>query len=237
MALLSFNAGSDSIKTCEIWDHLRGERRMLLLAISLLSFICIVFSIALVLIARRPPDIVTVDDLGKAIYIDHRQKREQSAGREEMDHVIETFLSNYIAPDSEIIEYQLSQAMNLMTANLQRLQKEDLEKNGGIERIKKAGIRTELKLEKTTIEQDTGDLIYAKVWGTRNLYPKDSLQEKPEVEGFKVSLRLRRVPRTKEAPNALLIDDIRSEIIPTETVKAWKETEIPDIQKGLQGNE
>ncbi|MDO8526753.1 MAG: hypothetical protein Q7T03_03585 [Deltaproteobacteria bacterium] len=237
MTLLSFNAGNDSIKTCEIWDHIRAERRMLLLSLLSLSLICIVFSIALVLVAKRPPDIVTVDDLGKAAYIDNRQKRGQAAGREEIDHVIETFLSNYIAPDSEIIEYQLSQAMNLMTANLQRLQKEDLEKNEGIERIKKAGIRTELKLEKTNIEQDTGALIYVKVWGTRNMYPKDSLQEKPEVEGFKVSLRLRRVPRTKETPNALLIDDIRSEIIPIETVKAWKATEIPDIRKGLQDNE
>jgi len=237
MAKLSEYSSNAELKTYEIWEHLQAERRTHKIINIFLAVLCTALSVSLIFVSKKPPAVISIDQLGKAYYLEHYKTDSQEASPEEAYYVAETFITNYIGLISEVVDYQLAQALNLVTPSLQNQLKEEITKENISEKIKKAQIKTEIKFEKTDIEKEIDKYVYVDVLGIREIFPLDSLQSESKKEGFQFKLRLKRVPRSKTTPNGLLIDFFRNDFVSVETVEAWKNKELPKLKKEENGNE
>lgn len=215
-------------KYYEIWRlHESWFRNSRMIVLTLAGFVLLLL-MGFIYSVRRPPALIVVDELGKAVYIQNYEHLEQRALQPEIRYFVKTFLDNYSAPNSEKIYDQMARALNMMTPAFGDIHKEEIEKSGVIKKIEEAKIKTNLVFKKITIDE-TGESLFIEVLGISEVFPLKSLQSDPRRHGFKAQMRLVFCPRTEKTPHGLLVDDYSYKQVSLVTVEEGKTLQNPLI--------
>ncbi|HRK61726.1 MAG TPA: VirB8/TrbF family protein [Candidatus Omnitrophota bacterium] len=198
-------------KYFEIFGDLQSENHFL--RIILLGF-CVLLLLTLAgafVLTSRPPVVIRVTEVGKA----------ESVGRLEMNNApIESevlyFAKNFVRRFSEYNAYTLprdiSEAMNLMTAQYQKTARRELIESGVLARVKEAGLNAQIEFKEESIERETADYVVVSLIGVKTLL---SFKNKDFRESnlFKSEIVLRKQQRSASVPSGLLVEDYREIIL------------------------
>ena len=199
----------------ELWAHWISHAEIL----RWLLFVCIIavlfLSITVVIVSRKPPVVVRVDEIGNARVIQDLETNNTPADVEITAYAKE-FLRAYLELNSLTVQKDLTRALNMMTKKYQQAHLRELQAEGFLKKIINANIQTQIEIRDISITSKMPARVYLDVRGITSTTPLEDPHATATKHGFLSKLTLVLVPRTELTPNGLLVEDYRQEIIPLE---------------------
>lgn len=191
----------------EVFGDLEAEAEFLKLTTLLLVTLLFFTLFGAFMLAKRPPVVIRVDQVGKAEAI-----QDLEANNAPTDYEIFDFAKSFTRRFRELNSYTLAsdtaEAWNRMSARYQKIADRDLVESGFFARFNQTGLYTRIEFKEETIERDTPGYARVSLIGVRTIVSYNDPGYK-ESSLFKAELLLKKVPRSREIPWGLLLEDYR----------------------------
>lgn len=198
-------------KYYEIFGDLAAEVEFLkAVTLILLGFIFLSLFGAFV-IAKRPPVVIRVTEIGSAEAIKDFASNNQITDPE-IFYFSKTFMRHYTEYNAYTISRDISDAFNLMTADFQKNANRSLVESGVLARVKESGIGAQIEFKEQKIEKNTPEYVVVSLIGVRTLtnYKNPTYRDASLV---KSELVIKKRPRSAQVPAGLLVEDYREIIL------------------------
>ncbi len=195
----------------EVFGDLEAQNEFLKLnnLILLMGFFLAVFGAFI--LAKQPPFVVRVNEVGKAETIQNIHSNNAPSVPEILDFA-SVFVKSFRGLNSYTLSDNSSEAWNRMSARYQRIANRDLIESGFLKKLDKTGLYTRIEMKEEKIERETTEYGFVSLIGVRTLlnyndpgYLESSL--------FKADLVLKKVPRTRQIPWGLLVENYNEVIL------------------------
>lgn len=198
-------------KYYEVFGDLEAENHFFKLLLMVLSGILLLTLIGAFTLANRPPVVIRVSDVGKAEAIENIQAN-NAPTEPEIFYFAKTFVKRFSEYNAYTLSRDMSDAMNLMTAQYQKTARHELVESGVLSRVKEAGLNAQIEFKEEKIERETPEYAVVSLIGVRTLL---SFKNKDFRESnlFKSELILRKHSRSASVPSGLLVEDYREIIL------------------------
>jgi len=198
-------------KYYEVFGDLEAEVQFLKLANLILIGIVFLFLIAVFVIAKQPPVVIRVTDVGLAEAVKNLDSNNQVTNPE-VFYFSKTFIQRYTEYNSYTLSRDISEAFNLMTAKFQKAANHELVESGVLARVKEAGLSSQVEFKEAKIEKNSKEYVLVSLIGVRTLtsYKNPNYRESSL---FKSELVLKKEPRSEHIPSGLLVEDYREIIL------------------------
>ena len=198
-------------KYFEVFGDLEAENHFLKLFLMMLTGILFLALIGAFSLASRPPVVIRVTDVGKAEAIGNLLAN-NAPTEPEIFYFSKTFVRRFSEYNAYTLSRDISEAMNLMTAQYQKTARHELIESGVLSRVKEAGINAQIEFKEEKIERETQDYAVVSLIGVRTLL---SFKNKDFRESnlFKSEIVLRKHSRSASVPSGLLVEDYREIIL------------------------
>lgn len=191
----------------EVFGDLEAEAEFLKLTTLLLVTLLFFTLFGAFMLAKRPPVVIRVDQVGRAEAI-----QDLEANNAPTDYEIFDFAKSFTKRFRELNSYTLAndtaEAWNRMSARYQKIADRDLVESGFFARFNQTGLYTRIEFKEETIERDTPEYARVSLIGVRTIVSYNDPSYK-ESSLFKAELLLKKVPRSREIPWGLLLEDYR----------------------------
>lgn len=191
----------------EVFGDLEAEAEFLKLTTLLLVTLLFFTLFGAFMLAKRPPVVIRVDQVGRAEAI-----QDLEANNAPTDYEIFDFAKSFTRRFRELNSYTLAsdtaEAWNRMSARYQKIADRDLVESGFFARFNQTGLYTRIEFKEETIERDTPEYARVSLIGVRTIVSYNDPSYK-ESSLFKAELLLKKVPRSREIPWGLLLEDYR----------------------------
>lgn len=195
----------------EVFGDLEAQSEFLKLAsLILLGLLSFSFFGAFML-ARRPPVVIRVLEVGKAEVI--RDIATNNAPSEpEILYFAKSFAKRYAEYNAYTVARDMAAAMNMMTAKYQKAAQQQLVGSGLLARVKEAGLNAAIEFKEEKLERQTPEYALVSLIGVRKLtsYKNPDFQE---TSLFKAEIVLKKYPRSEDLPTGLLVEEYREIIL------------------------
>lgn len=191
----------------EVFGDLEKEISFLRGANIFLGLIILFMSFSLFFFGMRPPVVIRVSEVEGAKTVTDLNVSNQPSSHEILAFA-KRFTADYTAFNSYTLARDLAAAFNLMTAKLQNESKKALIDSGFVEKLKAAGIDTQIEFKEAKIERDSHEACAVSLVGVRRVTKYVDVRFKEEVL-FRSDLIIRKVRRTPDAPEGLLVEAYR----------------------------
>jgi hypothetical protein len=195
----------------EVFGDLEAQVEFLKLASLLLLILLFSSFFGAFILARRPPVVIRVNEVGKAEPI--RDMRLNNAPLEpEILYFAKSFVKRYTEYNAYTLARDMAEAMNLMTARYQKIAQRDLVESGLLARVKEAALNAQIEFKEEKLERETPEYALVSLLGIRNLtsYKNPNYRDSSLL---KAEVTLKKVIRSLESPSGLLVEDYREMIL------------------------
>jgi len=191
----------------EVFGDLEAQLEFLKLA-SLVLLCLLFFAIfGAFVLAKRPPVVIRVDEVGKAEAISDLAAHSAPA-KPEILYFSRTFVKRYAEYNAYTVSRDMAEAWNLMSARFQTAAKRNLIESGILARIEEAKLCAALEFKEEKIERETPEHVLVSLVWVRTLKSyKDP--DYREASLLKSELVLKKVSRSLPAPSGLLVEDYK----------------------------
>jgi len=198
-------------KYYEVFGDLEAEVEFLKVAAILLLGLFSLTLCGAFMLAKRPPVVIRVTEVGEAEAIKNLNLNNQITDPE-VFYFSKIFTRYYTEYNAYTLSRDLSEAFNLMTASFQKTANRSLVESGLLARVKEAGISTAIEFKEEKIERNTSDYILVSLIGVRTVtsYKNPNFREANLV---KSEIVLRKHSRSTQVPAGLLVEDYREIIL------------------------
>ncbi len=198
-------------KYFEVFGDLEAENHFLKLLLMSLTGILFLVLIGAFILSNRPPVVIRVSEVGKAEAVGNLQIN-NAPTEPEILYFSKTFLRRFSEYNAYTLSRDMSEAMNLMTAQYQKTARRELVESGVLSRVKEAGLNAQIEFKEEKIERETPEYAVVSLIGVRTLL---SFKNKDFRESnlFKSEIVLRKHPRSTTVPSGLLVEDYREIIL------------------------
>ena len=195
----------------EVFGDLEAQAEFLKLSNLVLLLILLAVLAGAFLLARRPPLVIRVTEVGAAEPI--RDFRINNAPSEpEILYFSKTFTRLYTEYNAYTLSRDISEAFNQMTGHFQKITNRDVVESGLLTRVKEAGLRAAIEFKEEKIERETPEFIRVSLMGVRTIQSYKNPDYK-EASLFKAELALKRCQRSINVPFGLLVEDYHEMIL------------------------
>ena len=195
----------------EVFGDLEAQVEFLKLSNLVLLFILLMSLFGSFLLAKRPPVVIRVTEVGGAEPI--RDFRMNNAPTEpEIFYFSRSFIRKYTEYNAYTLSRDVTDAFNQMTSRLQKITNRDLVESGLLVRVREAGLHAQIEFKEEKIERETPEFVLVSLIGVRMIqsYKNPNYRESAL---FKSELVLKKCPRSLEVPAGLLVEDYREMIL------------------------
>lgn len=198
-------------KYYEIWGGLEAQNNTL--KTLLFGLLAVLFaSLSLIYLGgRKPPVVIRVNDVGKAEAIANFS-RNNAVSKPELFYFTKLFIQKFTEYNSYTISTDLSEAFSLMTANYQKIAKKDVIDSSLVTKISQASINAEVSIREIKVEREDENYAVLSFLGLRTILSYQNRDFKEESL-FKGDIILKKVPRTLNHPQGLLVDEYREVLV------------------------
>ena len=155
------------------------------------------------LLAKRVPVVIRVSDVAGAEAI--RDLRENNAPTAyEMIGFAKRFVTNYTGYNSYTVKRDMAKALNQMSGRFQKEAKKKLIDSGFLEKVKDAGIDTQIEFKESRVERNSQDAAVISLVGVRRVSKYGA--DRSEETLFRTDLVLKKIPRTENVAEGMLVD-------------------------------
>lgn len=198
-------------KYFEIFGDIEAENHFLKILLMALTGILFLVLLGAFTLANRPPVVIRVSEVGKAEAVGNLQVN-NSPTEPEILYFARTFVRRFSEYNAYTLSRDMSEAMNLMTAQYQKTSRHELVESGVLSRVKEAGLNAQIEFKEEKIERETQEYAVVSLIGVRTLL---SFKNKDFRESnlFKSEIILRKYPRSTAVPAGLLVEDYREIIL------------------------
>jgi hypothetical protein len=191
----------------EVFGDLESQLEFLKLA-SLVLLCLLFFAIfGAFVLAKRPPVVIRVDEVGKAEAISDMVAH-NAPSNPEILYFARTFVKRYAEYNAYTVSRDMAEAWNLMSARFQSAAKRNLIESGILARIEEAKLCAALEFKEEKIERETPEHVLVSLVWVRTLKSyKDS--DYRDASLLKSELVLKKIPRSLPAPSGLLVEDYK----------------------------
>lgn len=191
----------------EVFGDLEAQLEFLKLA-SLVLLCLLFFAIfGAFVLAKRPPVVIRVDEVGKAEAISDLAAH-NAPSKPEILYFARTFVKRYAEYNAYTVSRDMAEAWNLMSARFQSAAKRNLIESGILARIEEAKLCAALEFKEEKIERETPEHVLVSLVWVRTLKSyKDP--DYREASLLKSELVLKKVSRSLPAPSGLLVEDYK----------------------------
>ena len=191
----------------EVFGDLEAQLEFLKLA-SLVLLCLLFFAIfGAFVLAKRPPVVIRVDEVGKAEAISDIAAH-NAPSKPEILYFARTFVKRYAEYNAYTVSRDMAEAWNLMSARFQSAAKRNLIESGILARIEEAKLCATLEFKEEKIERETPEHVLVSLVWVRTLKSyKDP--DYREASLLKSELVLKKVSRSLPAPSGLLVEDYK----------------------------
>lgn len=173
------------------------------LALIALSFL---FAILLFLEGKKTPIVIRVDKLGSHEIKD--LKEEANPQGYEIVAFAKRFTLSYTGYNSYTVTRDLAESFNQMSSRFQKIAEKEILESGFIQKVVDSRIDTEIEFKEEHLERDTKEAAVVSLLGVRKIrgYGDSGLTQ--DVL-FRADLVIRKVTRSNETPEGLLIEEYK----------------------------
>ena len=198
-------------KYYEIFGDLEAEVEFLKLANLLLLVVVFLALFGAFILAKRPPVVIRVTEVGAADSIRNLDSNNQVT-EPEIYYFARNFMRKYTEYNAYTLTRDTTEAFNLMTAGFQKKANKDLVDSGVLARVKEAGLSTQIEFKDEKIEKDTPEYVLVSLIGVRTLtsYKNPNYHE---ASLFKGEIVIKKEPRSIQVPAGLLVEEYREIIL------------------------
>ena len=191
----------------EVFGDLESQLEFLKLASLVLLGLLFFAIFGAFVLAKRPPVVIRVDDVGKAEAISDMVAHNAPSNLEIL-YFARTFVKRYAEYNAYTVSRDMAEAWNLMSARFQSAAKRNLIESGILARIEETKLCAALEFKEEKIERETPEHVLVSLVWVRTLKSyKDS--DYHEASLLKSELVLKKVSRSLLAPSGLLVDDYK----------------------------
>lgn len=198
-------------KYFEIWGDLEAQNNTLKL---LLLFLCVLLlaSLGLTYLAtRKPPVVIRVEDIGKAEGINKFSVNNKITDAEYF-YFSKLFIRKFTEYNSYTVSSEITEAFSLMTSNYQKIAKKEVIDSNLISKISQASINTKVEIREIKLEREDDDFAVLSFLGLRSITSYNDRDFKQDSL-FKGDIILKKVPRSIDHPQGLLVDEYREILV------------------------
>ena len=198
-------------KYFEVFGDIEAANHFLKLLLMLLTGILFLVLLGSFTLANRPPVVIRVSEVGKAEAVGNLQVN-NAPTEPEILYFSKTFVRRFSEYNAYTLSRDMSEAMNLMTAQYQKTARHELVESGVLSRVKEAGLNSQIEFKEEKIERETPEYAVVSLIGVRTLL---SFKNKDFRESnlFKSEIVLRKHSRSSAVPSGLLVEDYREIIL------------------------
>lgn len=191
----------------EVFGDLESHLEFLKLAS--LALLCLLFFaiFGAFVLAKRPPVVIRVDDVGRAEAISDLAAN-NAPSKPEILYFTRTFVKRYSEYNAYTVSRDMSEAWNLMSSRFQAAAKRNLIESGILAKIEEAKLYAALEFKDEKIERETPEHVLVSLVWVRTLKSYKDLDYR-EASLLKSELVLKKVPRSLPAPSGLLVEDYK----------------------------
>src|SRR3989338_1010583 len=179
-------------KYFEIFGDIEAENHFLKILLMALTGILFLVLLGAFTLANRPPVVIRVSEVGKAEAVGNLQVN-NAPTEPEILYFTRTFVRRFSEYNAYTLSRDMSEAMNLMTAQYQKTSRHELVESGVLSRVKEAGLNAQIEFKEEKIERETQEYAVVSLIGVRTLL---SFKNKDFRESnlFKSEIILRKYP-------------------------------------------
>lgn len=195
----------------EVFGDLEAQAEFLKLASLILFLLLFISLFGAFVLARRPPLVIRVNEVGAAEPIKDLKLNNMPA-EPEILFFAKSFVKRYSEYNAYTLARDMAEAMNLMTVHYQKIAKRDLVESGMLARVKEAGLNAQIEFKEEKIERETEDCVLVSLIGVKTLtsYKNPAYRES---NLFKAEIVLKKYPRSFSVPSGLLAEEYREIIL------------------------
>ncbi len=195
----------------EVWGDQAAQNEFLKVANLILSFMLTGFLLGILALAHKPPIVIRVTDAGQAVALSDL-KTNNAQSPQELIYYAKNFMRRYAEYNSYTLARDFSEALNMMTARLQKDAKRELVDSGFLARVREAELSVRIDYKEEKVERETPEVALVSLIAVRNItsYKKSGAQESALI---KADLVLEKCARTKESPTGLLVDRYQETVL------------------------
>ncbi len=191
----------------EVFGDLEAQVEFLKL-ISLFLLALLFFTIfGAFLLAKRPPVVIRVNEVGRAEAI-HDLEQNNAPSDFELFDFSKTFTKRFRELNSYTLANDTAEAWNRMTTRYRKVADRDLVDSGFFAKFHDTGLYTHIEFKEESIDRNTPEYVKIALIGVRTILNYNDRDYK-ESSLFKAELLLKKVPRSKETPWGVLVEDYR----------------------------
>ena len=191
----------------EVFGDLEAQAEFLKLASVLLLALQFFSLFGAFMLAKRPPVVIRVSEVGKAEAIRDLELANAPSDYEVFDFA-KTFTKRFRELNSYTLANDTAEAWNRMTSRYRKIADRDLVESGFFAKFHDTGLYTHIEFKEETIDRNTPEYVRVALIGVRNILSYNDPAYK-ESSLFKAELLLKKVPRSREIPWGLLTEDYR----------------------------
>ena len=194
-------------KYFEVFGDLEEEIRFLRKLAIIFTGIFFVLLVVLFFTAKKAPVVIRVSEVSGAQTINDL-KQNNAPTPPEMIGFAKRFTVRYTGYNSYTASRDLSEAFNLMTEHFQKEAQKKIVDSGLLAKIAEADIDTQIEFKEEKLERDSEDVAVVSLIGVRQI-KKYGVDNFSQQSLFRADLVLKKVSRSKEVPEGLLIEEYR----------------------------
>lgn len=189
----------------EVWGGLESANRALWVALWFAVTVAMLAIILLRVALHRPPVVIRVDASGQTL-VAADTGLQPAVSEAEIKNFLSLFERFYTQLNSYTYESDLNLALAMMTPDYRSKALNDFKSQGLIDKLKAEGRKTSLTLTEIHVISDTPKVIECQVKGYREIgsYKQDV---PPQEVVFEDDVILKKVSRSAQAPNGVLVQD------------------------------
>lgn len=194
----------------EVWGSLESANRALWAALWLATTVALLSLLLVRLLLSRPPVVIRVDGQGQAQAVADAG-RSHGTTEPEIAAFVTLFEQFFTELNCYTYDADLRRAFAMMTQSFQSKANDMLKRDAIVENLKASQTKTALTLTEIKVVRDTPEIVQCRVKGFRAISSYKPDQAPGEVV-FEDDIVLRKVPRSKNAPYGLLIEDFNESL-------------------------
>ncbi len=198
-------------KYFEVWGDLEAQNNTLKL---LLICLCVLLLLSLsltYLATRKPPVVIRVEDIGKAEGVKDFSVN-NNITQTEYFYFAKLFIRKFTEYNSYTVSSEITEAFSLMTSNYQKIAKRGVIDSNLISKISQASINTKIKIREIKLEREDENCAVISFLGLRSITSYND-REFMQDSLFKGDIVLKKIPRSMNHPQGLLVDEYREILV------------------------
>ena len=195
----------------EVWGDLEAQNNTLKALLLSMTGLLLVSLVVVYMVTVKPPVVIRVSDIGKSETVSNYPVN-NAVTEPELFYFTKLFVQKFTEYNSYTISSEIAEAFNMMTANYQKIARKEVLDSNLVSKISQSSINTRMEVREIKLEREDSNYAVLSLLGLRTIQSYQNRNLKEESL-FKGDVILKKVPRTMDCPQGLLVEEYREVLV------------------------